>query len=83
MRGGRQRLGELRAPLAQAFIASELDPAQLDSLERSVDAVVGEVRAGLVASVRRIHALLDERQRARLADLLGGGARRAAGPYRA
>jgi hypothetical protein len=49
-----------------------------------VDGATAEARAAGIDALRAIHGVLDERQRAMLADLLdrGGGAWWRQGPYR-
>ena len=58
-----------------------LDDAALGAVLGRVDAATGEARAAMLDALRDIHAVLDDKQRAQLADLLdavavAGGARR-------
>ena len=81
LRAARGGLTALRPALADALRGRELDGAALAGLEAGVDAAIADARAALVDGLRGIHALLDDKQRATLAELLGGG-RGGAGPYR-
>lgn len=82
--GARRNLTDARGDLAAAVRNPVLDDAALGAVVGRVDASTGEVRAAMLESLRAIHATLDERQRAQLADLIdrrGGGSWRT-GPYR-
>lgn len=82
LRAARGNLVALRPALGDALRAEHLDATATAGLEASLDAVVADARAALFDSLRKIHALLDGKQRALAAELLGGGWR-GAGPYRA
>ncbi|MBK9033958.1 MAG: hypothetical protein IPL61_22270 [Myxococcales bacterium] len=84
LRAARGALTALRPALADALRSPELDGGASAGLEAGIDAAVADARAALTDGLRRIHALLDDKQRATLAELLGGGggAGPAAGPYR-
>jgi hypothetical protein len=76
-----------RGPLADALRGSELDEGALAGIEHELEQAGGEARAAIGETIRKIHALLDDRQREQLAGLLGRGARGsgrgpAAGPFR-
>lgn len=81
LRTARGDLAALRPALGEALRADHLDASATAGLEASLDAVVADVRAALADSVRKLHGLLDPKQRAVVADLLGAP-RAAAGPYR-
>lgn len=84
LRTARGNLAALRPVLADAMRSRELDATALTGLEAGFDTVVADARGAITDTLRRVHALLDDRQRATLADLVGGGWRGAAGgPYRA
>lgn len=82
--GARRNLKDARGDLAAAIRNPQLDDAALGAVLGRVDASTGEVRSAAIEAVRNIHALLDDNQRAQLADMLdrsGGGFWRG-GPYR-
>ena len=81
LHGARRGLRDLRGPLADAVAGSELDEGALAGVLHGVDQASGEARAAVVEALRKIHALLDDKQRAQLGALLGRGAARGA-PYR-
>ncbi|MEO8700508.1 MAG: hypothetical protein ABI867_10715 [Kofleriaceae bacterium] len=79
----RHGLAETRGDLAAAMRGPQLDDAALGAVLGRIDAVTGEVRAAAIDSLRSIHNVLDDKQRAQVADMLdsrGGWWR--AGPYR-
>ena len=55
--------------------------AAVADVDPGVELAVADARAALFDSLRAIHGLLDPKQRATLAAMLGGAAR-GAGPYR-
>jgi len=74
-----------RDDLARAVAGADLDRAALDAMFARHDQRLVAVRGEVVAALGRIHAVLDERQRERLADLIRGGGRghwHGFGPYR-
>ena len=81
LHGARRGMRDLRGPLADAVAGSELDEGALAGVLQGVDQASGEARAAVVEALRKIHALLDDKQRAQVASLLGRGAARGA-PYR-
>jgi hypothetical protein len=84
LRTARGNLAALRPVLADAMRSRELDATALTGLEAGFDTVVADARGAITDTLRRVHALLDDRQRATLAELVGGGGwRGGAGPYRA
>jgi Spy/CpxP family protein refolding chaperone len=62
-----------RADLAAAVRTENLDDAALGAVLGRVDTATAEVRTATLEALRNIHAVLDERQRAQLADVLEGG----------
>lgn len=81
LRTARGNLTALRPSLAEAMQAEHLDATAAAGLEAGVDAAIADARAALFDSLRAIHGLLDPKQRATVAAMLGGAAR-GAGPYR-
>jgi uncharacterized membrane protein len=76
-------LADARGDLAAALRGPALDDAALGAVLGRVDGATGEARAAMLEAVRNIHALLDDKQRATLAELLeGGGGWSRRGPYR-
>jgi len=74
-------LKDARGDLSAALRGPVLDDAALGAVMGRVDGSTAEVRTAVLEALRAIHALLDDRQRAQLADLLGGSWRHG-GPYR-
>jgi uncharacterized membrane protein len=81
--GAKANLRETRGDLGAAMRGPVLDDAALGAVLGRVDGATAEVRAAAIDALRNIHGVLDEKQRAMLADLLdrGGGWWRS-GPYR-
>jgi Spy/CpxP family protein refolding chaperone len=77
-------LKDARGDLAAAIRSSELDDAALGAVLGRVDGATGEARGAILDALRNIHALLDDRQRAQVADMIdrNGGMFRGGGPYR-
>ena len=74
-----------RADLGAAIRGPILDDAALGAVLGRVDTATGEARAAVIEALRNIHAVLDDKQRAVLGDLLdhgGGGWRGGGSPYR-
>jgi len=84
VRGAKGGVREARGDLAAALRGPVLDDAALGAVLGRVDAATGEARSAVVDALRGIHGLLDDRQRAEVADLLdrGGGWWGGSGPYR-
>ena len=84
-RGG---LEDTHADLAAALRGPLLDDAALGAVLGRVDGATSEVRAAAIEAVRNMHAVLDDKQRAELADLIqrregrGGGGGGGAGWFR-
>ena len=83
LHGARRGLEDGRGDLAAAIRGPVLDDAALGAVLGRVDAATGEARAATLDALRGIHGVLDDGQRAQVADLLdqGGGWWRT-GPYR-
>jgi Spy/CpxP family protein refolding chaperone len=83
MYGGKETLRDARGDLAAAMRGPALDDAALGAVLGRVDAATGDARGAAVEALRNVHAVLDEKQRALVADMLdrGGGWWRG-GPYR-
>jgi uncharacterized membrane protein len=76
-----------RTDLAAAVRGPVLDDAALGAVLGRIDGATAEARSAAIEAVRNIHATLDDKQRAHLADLLEGGwwrgvAPSGGGPYR-
>ena len=84
MYGARTSLKDARGDLSAAVRGPVLDDAALGAVLGRVDASTGEARSAVIDALRNIHAVLDDRQRATVGDLIdrnGGGFWRR-GPYR-
>jgi len=76
---------DARGDLAAALRGPELDDAALGAMLGRVDSATSEARSAILDALRGIHGVLDNRQRAQVADLLdrnGGWWRPSWGPYR-
>ena len=87
LHGARAGLKDARGDLAAAIRGPALDDAALGAVLGRVDGATGEARSAVLEALRNIHAVLDDKQRERLADLVEGGWWRgrgggAGGPYR-
>jgi len=85
VRGAKAGVQDARGDLAAAVRGPVLDDAALGAVLGRVDAATGEARSAVVDALRGIHGVLDDKQRAQVADLLdrgGGGWWRGPGPYR-
>ncbi len=88
LRGARAGVKDARPDLAAALRNPVLDDAALGAVLGRVDAATGEGRAAVLDALRNIHAVLDDKQREQLADLIDHGWWRrgpsagGAGPYR-
>jgi uncharacterized membrane protein len=73
-----------REKLAQAFGPNEIDESVLVEARASAEDVTGKVKDSFAGALRRIHAVLDPKQRERLAELIAKGPRFRSwgGPYR-
>jgi uncharacterized membrane protein len=82
--GAKRSLKDARGDLSAAVRGPILDDAALGAVLGRVDTATGETRTAVIEALRNIHGVLDDRQRAQVADLLdpnGGGWWRT-GPYR-
>ena len=85
VRGAKGGMHDARGDLAAALRGPVLDDAALGAVLGRVDAATGEARSAVIDALRGIHGLLDDKQRAQVADLLdhgGGWWRGGSGPYR-
>ena len=74
-----------RADLGAAIRGPVLDDAALGAVLGRVDAATGEARTAVIEALRNIHAVLDDKQRAILGDMLdrsGSPWRGGGSPYR-
>jgi hypothetical protein len=71
--GLREGLKASRRDLALAMRDEALDKQKLAAMFRKQDEILGGLRERLSASLERVHATLDARQRGQLADLLERG----------
>lgn len=85
VQGAKVNLREGRGDLAAAVRGATLDDTALGGVLGRLDGTTAEVRAAIVDALRNIHAVLDDRQREALAQMLDGGwwrGRGGGGPYR-
>ncbi|MDX2090321.1 MAG: Spy/CpxP family protein refolding chaperone [Kofleriaceae bacterium] len=84
LHGAKRNLKDARGDLSAAVRGAVLDEAALGAVLGRVDASTAEARAAMIDALRSVHAVLDDGQRARLADMLdqGGGGFWRSGPYR-
>ena len=84
VRGAKAGVQDARGDLAAAVRGPVLDDAALGAVLGRVDAATSEARSAVLDALRGIHGVLDDKQRAQVADLLdrGGGWWRGSGPYR-
>ncbi len=85
MGNAREGLFDVRGDLAAALRGPQLDDAALGAVLGRVDATTAETRAAALDALRAIHGVLDDRQRAQVADMLdrsGGAGWWRHGPYR-
>jgi uncharacterized membrane protein len=79
----KDQLAEARVDLAAAVRGPALDDAALGAVLGRADAATVDIRAAVLDALRAIHGVLDDGQRAQLADLLDRrGAWWRGGPYR-
>lgn len=83
LRDTRWSLKDARGDLAAAVRGTTLDDAALGAVLGRVDTATGAVREAAIEAIRNIHAVLDDKQRAELAEILDGGFwKRGGHPYR-
>lgn len=79
----RDGLSSSRADLAKAIAGDVFDEAAIIEASTRVDGSASHVKEAFVTALRRVHAVLDPRQRERLSELLTNGPRgRRSSPYR-
>jgi Spy/CpxP family protein refolding chaperone len=84
-RDAKDALKSARADLARAIRGADLDEAALHDASGRADGATAQIKEAMTAALRRIHGVLDDKQRERLADLLANGPSfrtRWGGPYR-
>lgn len=86
LQSARGTVKDARGDLAAAIRGPQLDDAALGAVLGRVDGATAEARSAILDALRNVHAILDDRQRERLAEILdqgwwrrGGGG---GGPYR-
>ncbi|MGE3547528.1 MAG: hypothetical protein AB7L28_26620 [Kofleriaceae bacterium] len=83
VRAARSGLSDARGDLSAAVRGAELDDAALGAVLGRIDGVVAETRSAFLDALRGVHAVLDDKQRAALADLIDRrGGWWHSGPYR-
>ena len=85
VRDARHSVKDARGDLAAAVRGPTLDDAALGAVLGRVDGATGEARSAVLEALRNIHAVLDDKQRQQLAELLDKGwwrGRGDGGPYR-
>ena len=75
LRGAKAGVHEARGDLGAALRGPVLDDAALGAALGRTDTAVSEARAALIDALRGVHAVLDDRQRGELADLVEHGGR--------
>jgi Spy/CpxP family protein refolding chaperone len=82
----RSALPETRANVARAIAGDEFDGSALEAVSARLDATGEMMKDAFASALKRIHAVLDAKQRERLAEIVGkGGFGRwghGGGPYR-
>jgi hypothetical protein len=84
-RRAKGRAPEVREDVSRAFRSDVLDEAALGAAQAKVDNATSEIRIAIADALRKIHEVLDEKQRAVIADFLAQGGARSlfrGGPYR-
>lgn len=84
LHGAKSGLRDARGDLAAAVRGPVLDDAALGAVLGRFDTATGEARSAVLDALREIHGVLDDKQRADIADLLDhkGTWWRGWGPYR-
>ena len=73
LHGAKANLKDGRADLAAAVRGPALDDAALGAVLGRVDTATGEARTATLDALRNIHAVLDDKQREQLAEILERG----------
>jgi hypothetical protein len=73
VRGARGSLRQVRDAMASAVKGDAFDEASLGQAFSSQDSSFAEIRAAVTNAGRKIHEVLDERQRKTLADMIESG----------
>jgi hypothetical protein len=81
--GARREVESSRADVARAMRAESFDAESMGEAFGKHDNVLSDLRKSAVEQLAKVHEILDDKQRARLAELIEQGfARRWQGPYR-
>ena len=72
-RDAKTGLPETRANIARAIAGEEFDGAAFEAVSARVDATAEKMKDAFASALKRIHGVLDARQRERLADIVGKG----------
>ena len=81
----RGRFGEMRSDLSRAVSGESFDETAVGEANTRVEAVASTVKEAFTGALKRIHGVLDPKQRERLAEIIDKGPRfssRWGGPYR-
>jgi uncharacterized membrane protein len=79
-RGAKDGVKEARNDVARAIRSESFDDGALADAGARVDGATSHVREAFASALKRVHAVLDDRQRERLAELLEKGPPFARGP---
>ncbi|MFO0759275.1 MAG: periplasmic heavy metal sensor [Byssovorax sp.] len=75
MKKHREELGKSRADIAKAMRSPSFDEVLLGELFARHDSVIEAMRRTVTGALAKVHAVLDDRQRAEVADLIESGPR--------
>jgi Spy/CpxP family protein refolding chaperone len=82
-RAFRSDIFDTRADVARAMRAEAFDETLMGEVLAKQDDALDKLKKAMVGSLAKVHAVLDSRQRERLADFIESGSRRGwGGPYR-
>jgi uncharacterized membrane protein len=82
-KGARRDVEATRSDVARAMAAESFDAEAMGEAFVKHDGALDDVRKAFVEALAKVHEVLDERQRARLSELIESGlGRRFHGPYR-
>ncbi len=85
-RDAKSGLGSTRESLGRAVAGESFDDGAFEAVSAQVDATTEKMKDAFASALKRIHAVLDVKQRERLAEIVGKGGfgrwNRSFGPYR-